>query len=500
MELSLLGARVLGSESSSYCFDDDWLSRDSEDSDYKLESAVSDITATAVMLKRKARKRVEGTEDNNDAVDNVSSDCDNIAGDLWGKYIPDLVLLKIFRYVVESAGAVPFLCRASQVCRLWYQCASNASLWKTVDLSYGGITGNDATMQLLCRTRFSKLTDINLSGWNSLTCNGLKLLVDTCPQLKSINLSRCRVNAMGVLYMVNKCSSLAEINLMAYGCEDVVNVKMIVEIVTKCAGNLRSLNLSRNYRGGNPADSYSAVIKELATCCPNLECLDLSNTSYLLPPLTFDLEQFQRGCQKLRILRLTNAFISTGHVSVGERNESPGFPQLQELSLGISSLISGVSVSFSGCNGVLGRLMKSSRKLRLLDLRGWSQLTCADFQSMPATDLAVLYISKDAEDGTLETVASKWQHSLVELHVSGLDESEASLDLAMKSLARLEVLDLEGTHISLGSVQSVLQGCPLLRSLNMSSCHRLPGDIQREYMNEALDHLRENIDSVAATD
>lgn len=29
----------------------------------------------------------------------------------WGQAVPDLVLLKIFRYVVDSAGAIPFLPR-----------------------------------------------------------------------------------------------------------------------------------------------------------------------------------------------------------------------------------------------------------------------------------------------------------------------------------------------------------------------------------------------------
>jgi len=477
--------------------DDDWPSSDSEDSDYEPEFSMSDTVATAVMQKGKRRKRIKAVKGNKDAVDRVSSNCDTVDRDLWGRYIPDLVLMKIFRYVVESAGAVPFLCRALQVCRLWYQCASNATLWKTVDLSYGWIKASDATLQLLCHARFSRLRDINLSNWKSLTVNGLKQLADTCPQLRSINLSYCRVNSAGVLYVINKCSSLAEIDLMAYGCTDVVSAKMIVQIVTKCSGNLQSLNLSRN-----PTKGYSAVLKALATCCPNLECLDLSQnpTSYI--PLSFDIEQFQRGCQKLRILRLVNTVIEPARVSVRERNESPGFPELRELNLGITN----TAVSISGRNDVLGRLVKTSRKLKLLDLRGWSQLTCADLQSVPATDLADLYISGIAKDETMETVASKWQHSLVGLDVSWNAHSEAALDLAMKSLAsnsstsKLEVLDLTGTQISLGSVRCVLQGCPLLHNLNLSSCRGLPRGMKRQYLNESLDHLRKNIDSVAATD
>lgn len=29
----------------------------------------------------------------------------------WGQAVPDLVLIKIFRYVVDTAGAIPFLPR-----------------------------------------------------------------------------------------------------------------------------------------------------------------------------------------------------------------------------------------------------------------------------------------------------------------------------------------------------------------------------------------------------
>jgi len=470
-------------------FDDNWPSSDSEDSDYEPKCSPSDTPVSVVTHKGKRAKRLKGNACDQDTVRHASTSSDPIEEDLWGKCIPDLVLLKIFRYVVESDGAVPFLCRALRVCRLWHQCASSSTLWKTVDLSYGWIKANDATLQLLCQTRFSKLTSVNLSYWKSLTVNGLKLLADTCPQLKSINLSGCRVNSTGVLYMINKCSSLAEIDLMSYGSTDATSPKIVVQIVTKCAGNLRLLNLSRNGTNG-----YGVVLKALAFCCPNLECLDLSQNHSSYVPLSFDIEQLQRGCPRLRILRLVNTVTQPARVSMRDRNESPGFPELQELSLGITT------ASVSPQIDVLQRLVKTSRKLKLLDLRGWSQLTCADLQNVPATDLADLYISGIAKDDRIEMIASRWQHSLVELDVSWNVHSEAALDAAMKILAsnsemsKLKALDLTGTQISLGSVKSVLQGCPVLCRLNLSSCRALPRGMKREYAYESLDELRKNID------
>jgi len=465
-------------------FGDNWPSSDSEDSDYEPDPPVS-----VVAHKRKRTKSLKPNIYDHDIVHHAVTSCDSTEGDLWGKCIPELVLLKIFRYVVESDGAVPFLCHALRVCRLWYQCASSSALWKTVDLSYGWIKANDATIQLLCQTRFSKLTSVNLSYWKSLTANGLKLLADTCPQLKSINMSGCRVNAAGVLYMINKCSSLANIDLMSYGSTEVTNPKIIVQIVSQCAGNLRSLNLSRNGIKG-----FSAVVKALASYCPNLECLDLSqnHTSYI--PLSFDIEHLQRGCSKLHILRLVNTVIQPARVSIRDRNESPGFPELQELCLGVTT------VSVCPQIDVLQRLVKTSKKLQLLDLRGWSQLNCADLENVPATDLAYLYISGIAKDDRIEMVASRWQHSLVELDVSWNIHSESALDAAMKKLAsnsemsKLKALDLTGTQILLESVKSVLQGCPVLCRLNLSSCRALPRGMKREYLYESLDQLRKNVD------
>jgi len=271
--------------------DDDWPSSDSDDSDYKPQGSTSD---TDIIRRQNCRKRLKVSNDIVDTVQPVASYNDK---DLWGKCIPQLVLLKIFSHVVESDGAIPFLCRALRVCRLWYQLAHDSTLWKTVDLSYGWIKANDATMQLLCCTRFSKLADINLSNWKLLTGNGLKVLADSCPQLTSINLSYCRVNSTGVLYMVNQCSHLTEIELMSYGCPDVVSAKVVVQIVNKCSGRLRLLNLSMN-----PPRGYTAVLKALASCCHNLECLDLSQSANTAISINFDIEQLQRGCPKLRIL------------------------------------------------------------------------------------------------------------------------------------------------------------------------------------------------------
>lgn len=188
-------------------------------------------------------------------------------------------------------------------------------------------------------------------------------------------------------------------------------------------------------------------------------------------------------------------------MSVRDRNESPGFPDLQELSFSVDPTMA----HGSGRNGiVLCRLAKTSQKLKLLDISGWLQVTCADLQSLPATDLAALCISHCPIE-KMEILVSKWQHSLVEFDISWNVHFEAGLDVAMTRLAsnpavsKLEVLDLRGTRVSFGSVQSLLQGCPVLRNLNLSSCRSLPRGVKREYSDESLYYLRQNITSVAGS-
>ena len=139
----------------------------------------------------------------------------------------------------------------------------------------------------------------------------------------------------------------------------------------------------------------------------------------------------------------------------------------------------------------------------MLDIRGLSQITCADLQSLPATDLTALYMSGCSIE-TIEILAAKWQHSLVELDVSWNISFEAALDVNRLTsnpvMSKLEVLDLRGTNVSLGNVKSLLQGCPVLHNLNLSSCRSLPRGVKREYSSESLKHLRQGIESVAGSD
>lgn len=54
----------------------------------------------------------------------------------------------------------------------------------------------------------------------------------------------------------------------------------------------------------------------------------------------------------------------------------------------------------------------------------------------------------------------------------------------------IRILDLTGSSISLEPVKAVLKRCPLLESLNLSSCRALPRGMKRLYTGECLADLK----------
>uniref|UniRef100_A0AAQ4S883 F-box domain-containing protein n=1 Tax=Gasterosteus aculeatus aculeatus TaxID=481459 RepID=A0AAQ4S883_GASAC len=95
----------------------------------------------------------------------------------WGESLPEEVLISIFQMVVVQDGAVPFLCRVGQVCRLWNAAASSAVLWRKVTVGHCWIAPGKSqlpktekkikdTFNWLAQNRFSQLRDFSLCHWS----------------------------------------------------------------------------------------------------------------------------------------------------------------------------------------------------------------------------------------------------------------------------------------------------------------------------------------------
>jgi F-box/leucine-rich repeat protein 6 len=145
--------------------------------------------------------------------------------------------------------------------------------------------------------------------------------------------------------------------------------------------------------------------------------LDLSNVRTVSHTTAqLHIEKLQQGCPKLRVLRITNSELVLSTVSLKEQvNESPlhflskqshnethiycifffqglseGFPLLEELS--VAGVVENIAKPFIDDDS-LQRILKSSHKLRLLDVRGCSRVTDSSLVRVPAWDLEHLFLS-----------------------------------------------------------------------------------------------------------
>ena len=99
----------------------------------------------------------------------------------------------------------------------------------------------------------------------------------------------------------------------------------------------------------------------------NLEDLDISNiTTTSRDTILINMEKFQKGCPKLRVLNANHTMLSLVETPVKEQVQSPGFPLLRELYIAVDS-----RGYFDGMDdSQIERVLKKSVDLRTLDVRG----------------------------------------------------------------------------------------------------------------------------------
>ncbi|XP_072458816.1 F-box/LRR-repeat protein 6 isoform X2 [Notamacropus eugenii] len=416
------------------------------------------------------------------------------SGPGWGDHIPLEILVQIFQVLVASDGAVPFLCRAAQVCRLWYDAASHSMLWQKVSLappwpsrSKGPPSKVEkrilSSLEWLVPNRFSLLRELSLFNWKNYVPLMLKAVSESCPHLTSLKLSHCQsVTAEALVPLSRACPQLDSLNLQ--NCQMVSAA--VVGFLEAAGKQLRQLWLSYS-------SQMTSIISSLSNgCCPQLQLLEVDtgmkpNSQHF----RIHIEALQAGCPQLQVLRLLNLVWSP---KVGGRGVplGPGFPELQELCLATSTI---TYVS----DEILHRLLHASPHLRVLDLRGCGLLTPAGLASLPCPDLeqlhlglygSVIWVALPKEGSPLFTW--KWHHTLQELDLNGQCYHEEDLRRALAAFSSTESrhsplrsLSLKGTQVTVATISSVISSCPALSYLNLSSCRYLPRGLKRAYRGQA---------------
>uniref|UniRef100_A0A3Q1H756 F-box and leucine rich repeat protein 6 n=1 Tax=Acanthochromis polyacanthus TaxID=80966 RepID=A0A3Q1H756_9TELE len=136
----------------------------------------------------------------------------------WGQSLPEELLINIFKMVVDQEGAVPFLCRAGRVCRLWNVAASSPVLWHRVTVGHCWIAPGRKQLpqtEMKVKDTLSWLAEHR----SVFTSNRLKPGSDVrykhfCPHLRSLKLSHCGgVTAKGFSSLGLHSRSLQSLNL-----------------------------------------------------------------------------------------------------------------------------------------------------------------------------------------------------------------------------------------------------------------------------------------------
>ncbi|CAH3038436.1 unnamed protein product [Porites evermanni] len=385
----------------------------------------------------------------------------------WSELIPVELLMIIFQHAMKQiiGSKIPFLCRMSRVCRHWRQVASEPRLWRTVNLStsYVKISASPSILQQLAPERLKYVRQLFLGGWSKLTDKGIEAIGQHCNELQTIGLSECEsLTPRGITSLVTKCCHLTSIDVKSTN----IDINCLKHIVKQLGSQLETLWLANCCRV-----TGTHILPVIQENCPNLIDLDVSGTNIR----KIHIEKLQAGCPKLRRLMLANLLLN----SIPKTNEKSanGFPDLEVVDL---------SCDYYGLDRrndqLLYRILWASKDLRMLILEGPNLITAEGFRNLPDFPLKIL-IYNNASYSKVAAIVEKWHHCLESLDLSsnrGVDDECMKL-LSNFGMQKLKSLNLSNTIITSDGVRNVINGCPNLNDLNISSCRGLPRGVRNHH-------------------
>ncbi|KAM6458435.1 F-box/LRR-repeat protein 6 isoform 7-T7 [Liasis olivaceus] len=128
----------------------------------------------------------------------------------WGARLPAELLVRVLGLAVASeGGAVPLLCRAARVCRLWYRAASAPVLWRTVAVGHCWAPAGQrwapalqrralGTLEWLAARRCPLLRDFALGHWRGLVAPVLQ--VDSWAVTSFLEVAGARMRQLSLTY------------------------------------------------------------------------------------------------------------------------------------------------------------------------------------------------------------------------------------------------------------------------------------------------------------
>ena len=273
----------------------------------------------------------------------------------------------------------------------------------------------------------TNLTHLDISG-TSISDVELGLFVETCTQLTSINISKCRkVTDIGIMQIVKACRKIK---------------RLILNESTAYSGNVTDAGL------GSVA-LFSSELVELKICfCPAVTDAGIQAVA--------------EGCHNLKSLHITGclALSDTAIIAVADN-----CPRLERLT---ASQV--INLSASSIN----QLLAKCRRLQCLQLETFHNLTGICFTSVDS--------SSDHSDGEHpendpETYnASSSTESALPHHTDSQNptSSKTRTDSKSQNSTSLIIIDLSFCfQMDDGSIDQIARHCPLLRYISVRGCYLL---------------------------
>lgn len=444
-------------------FNNDWDSDDSSDSDYE--------PGFEPVIKQKKPKSVRREPMNIKHFDEINS----VPVDIW---------VEIFRHCVKSEGALPFLVRATRVCRSWYQASLTITLWERIDLSFGWIKSTDGTLEWLANNRLKNCKTLNLSGWKNLTSKGLAAIAMNCPQLEALDISNTSKKVSeGFLTLVKNCPKLKNINFSKSLVLDKNHIPLeeLLKHNSSIITHLKIGHITILPQKMHP------IFNTLLLKCHNLTSLELDNVKCCR--LVIHIEDLQRSLPKLSILKIFNCPLVFPKIYREEMAESPGFQNLKQLSLNIDQ------VSHDAVQNILMRVLRNTYDLEVLDLTNFGAITPETMTYIVTNKLT--YLQLPATVITDGVTFAKWADTLDTLDLSRTfprgQVNKLIQNLVDSGCSDITRMDVSNTELSLEILQMVLRKWKNLEHLNISQCRDLPRGIKRVYLGKEVENLRKKI-------
>lgn len=430
----------------------------------------------------------------------------------WGveSEMPERALKKIFLFVCSTDGCIPFLAQASTVCKYWNKVSQDKSLWVKANLGSCAIkekSKNDKKIEHILEKKFTNALSVDLCGWhNVVSSTTLKIVANACPTITHLGLANCEklnnedVRIIPSLFPNLNSVDLSRVSPSSASSRSAASSNALSDLIAGMGEKLVTFIMAGNKMAGLPY-----VFNALSKHSKNLRLLDVSNISTTSrDPIIVNIEKLQKGCPLLTVLRTTNTMLTLNESAVRDHVKSPGFPHMEQLTIGVDN-----KGYFDGMDDAqIERILKSSKNLKLLDIRGCKGINDSTLVRLPAWDVEFLYVAgcsvtSSSSDG-LELLVKKWGRTLKELDI-GFTHKQRTVDWALLAFVedveddfkpQLRKLDLMGSNVGLKPLTKLLDCCKYLESLNLMDCASLPRGMKRLYPTlEDVQRLKKRIPS-----